>query len=335
MRIQPLSQKILRMIRRVPTHLSSHKKGVVLFIIILGLFYFGFVSAPFNFPVGSIVSIEEGTTLSEVAYYLGEKKVIQSPILFRGVVSMFFGGEKKVIAGDYFFKKRYSIFGVTSRVVRGMYGIEPTKITIFEGTSVEEISTLFEGKFSNFKKEEFLLLSLNDEGYLFPDTYLFLPNVKAFQVRRKMRDTFDEKIKSIKDEIARSGKKLNDIVIMASILEEEARTPKTRKIISGILWKRLEIGMPLQVDATFMYINGKNTFELTLDDLAIDSPYNTYKYKGLPIGPITNPGLDSILAALNPTPSPYLFYLSDMEGNTYYSKTFEEHKYKKRLYLSS
>jgi len=120
---------------------------------------------------------------------------------------------------------------------------------------------------------------------------------------------------------------------MASILEKEARRSETRKAISGVLWNRIEIGMPLQVDAVFPYINGKNTFQLTYDDLEIDSPYNTYKYPGLPIGPIANPGLSSIQAAITPTESENLFYLSDYDGNTYFSQTFDQHKRYKAQYL--
>ena len=92
--------------------------------------------------------------------------------------------------------------------------------------------------------------------------------------------------------------------------------------------------MPLQVDAVFPYINGKNTYTLTLDDLKIDSPYNTYKYKGLPVGPIANPGIEAIKAAVTPEESPYLYYLSDRNGNMYYAENFEEHKKNKRLYLN-
>ena len=121
---------------------------------------------------------------------------------------------------------------------------------------------------------------------------------------------------------------------MASLIEEETRTQEERPTVAGILWKRLDIDMPLQVDATFSYINGKNTFELTLDDIADDtSPYNTYAHKGLPPGPISNPGLDSIVAALYPKENPYLYYLADLSGTTHYSRTFDEHKEKKFRYL--
>ena len=120
---------------------------------------------------------------------------------------------------------------------------------------------------------------------------------------------------------------------MASIIEREAITPEARRIVSGILWKRIKMGMPLQVDATFAYVNGKNTYELTAEDLHIDSKYNTYEYKGLPPGPICNPGLDSIIATIEPTATPYLYYLSEKNGTMHYAKTFEEHKMNKVKYM--
>ena len=120
---------------------------------------------------------------------------------------------------------------------------------------------------------------------------------------------------------------------MASLLEEEAATLEDRQIIAGILWRRMAAGMPLQVDAVFPYIIGKNSFELTTNDLKTDSPYNTYTNRGLPPGPITNPGLDSILAAVTPQKTSYVYYLSDHDGNFHYSTTYEQHLQAKAKYL--
>ena len=117
------------------------------------------------------------------------------------------------------------------------------------------------------------------------------------------------------------------------MLEEEVKTIEDKKIVSGILWKRLKIGMPLQVDATILYALGNEPRWLTYDDLKIDSFYNTYKYVGLPPGPIANPGLDSIMAAIYPQESGYWYYLSAPDGKTYFSQTLEEHNLKKVKYL--
>ena len=120
---------------------------------------------------------------------------------------------------------------------------------------------------------------------------------------------------------------------MESFIDNEVHNPEDRKIVSGILWKRIDKGIGLQVDASLTYILGKASAELTQDDLKMDSPYNTYKYKGLPKGPISNPGKEAIEAAVFPQTSPYLFYLSDKDGITRYAKNFEEHKNNKFKYL--
>jgi len=147
-----------------------------------------------------------------------------------------------------------------------------------------------------------------------------------------MLSNFEKKLtQELKDEIQKQKKSVFDIITMAAMLEKEVRTLSDKKIVSGILWKRLEAGMPLQIDATINYITGKSDPGATIKDTKIDSPYNTYKYKGLPKGPISNPGMSSITAAIEPTDSPYWFYLSD--GATYFSKTLEEHNVNKAKYL--
>jgi len=159
------------------------------------------------------------------------------------------------------------------------------------------------------------------EGYLFPDTYLFLPFAETEQIIGTMTDNFKKKAGDV-------GK---DIVIMASLIEKEVPDIGDRKIVSGILWKRLKLGMALQVDAVFPYITGKQ--KVLSDDLKIDSPYNTYLHKGLPPGPISNPGLDAVEAAKNPQETSYLYYLSGKDGKTHFAKTFAEHLKNKEKYL--
>lgn len=134
-------------------------------------------------------------------------------------------------------------------------------------------------------------------------------------------------------EIERQGKNLEEIIIMASIIEKEMSSPEDGRIISGILWKRIEAGMGLQADATLTYLTGKPSLKLTEEDLAIDSPYNTYKYRGLPTGPISNPGLNAIKAAIYPEESSYWYYLHDSESQPHYARAFEEHIENKLRYL--
>lgn len=165
------------------------------------------------------------------------------------------------------------------------------------------------------------------EGYLFPDTYFFLPETTGEELVQRMLQAFDTKTKALRSEDGLQERSFSDVVIMASILEGEVRSSEDRKIVSGIFWKRIDAGMPLQSDATLNYVLQSGKVQHSADDLKTDSLYNTYLYKGLPPGPVGNPSLDAIDAALHPQDSPYWYFLSDPEtGRTYFSRDFEEHK---------
>ena len=170
---------------------------------------------------------------------------------------------------------------MAARITRGEYGLDPIRITFPEGVTVAEIADILDGKLPSFDKWTFVKLSQGKEGYLFPDTYFFLPNVEPGEIIREMSENFDRKMLAVSDSIAQSGKTAEEIIIMASIIEREAITFKDKEIISGILWKRIEIGMRLQVDAPFVYAINKGSFELTRADLKTDSPYNTYTREGV------------------------------------------------------
>jgi UPF0755 protein len=239
-----------------------------------------------------------------------------------------------LLAGDYYLEKPQNTIILAWRFSRGLYDLKSVRVTIPEGTNVLEMSKIFSKDLYNFNDKEFLSLASTSEGYLFPDTYYLLPNIEAKEVFTLMRDNFDKKIKELDLEIKKFNKPLVDIIKMASIVEEEGRTDFTRQMIAGILWRRLSIKMPLQVDAAFVYVNGKKDSKLiTLDDLKIDSPYNTYVYRGLPPTPISNPGLNSIRATITPVTSKYFFYLSDDDGEMHYAITHDEHVANKEKYL--
>jgi len=311
---------------------SKNKQYLPLILVCIFLIYFAFIKAPLNFPVKTLIHIEKGSTLEEVSTQLKQDQIINSEFFFK-IFAILFEGDTGARWGDYYFEKPQTVFTVAKRITGGLFGLTPVKVTFPEGLSVFEIAQISEDIFKNINKEEFVDLAQGKEGYLFPDTYLFLPNVSSQQVIEAMLDNFYNKTENLNGFLGATEARLRDVIIMASIIEEEAITPEDKKIVSGILWKRIEIGMPLQVDAVFLYINGKSTFDLTLDDLQIDSPYNTYKYGGLPPTPISNPGLESIIAALDPEESPYLYYLSDLESEIHYAETFIEHKRNKQLYL--
>lgn len=289
-------------------------------------------TAPENFPRGEIVTIESGMNLSDVTVLLEEKHVIKSPRLFSFFVRVL-AGDNAVRAGDYFLTEELNTFEVARRITTGHFGLTPVWVTIPEGSSNSRIATILSRQFPLFDKDEFLLLAEDDQGYLFPDTYLFPRSVRAHEVIASMRANFEKRTADLEEKVKNSGRSMDEIVSMAALIEKEANKEKDRRLISGVLWYRLELGMLLQVDAVFPHIIGKNTYQVTLKDLRTNSPYNTYVYGGLPPGGITNPGLSAIMAALEPTPTEYLFYLADRRGNTYYAKTYPEHQANKRKYF--
>ncbi|MBD3251912.1 endolytic transglycosylase MltG [Candidatus Uhrbacteria bacterium] len=165
------------------------------------------------------------------------------------------------------------------------------------------------------------------EGYLFPDTYeVWEDQLPEGLIRKQLRTFANKVIIPLEEQRAASGLSWHEVVTLASIVEAEVRTPKTRKVVAGIFLNRLNDGMRLQSDATLNYIIDEGRDRATQQDLKLDSPYNTYRLEGLPPGPVGNPGLSSIEAVLNPTPTEYYFFLTDESGNVYYAETFEGHQ---------
>ncbi len=305
----------------------------VVFLFLTSLFYWLFISAPTDFQSGRYFEIKSGWSISEAANFLGEQKIIRSPLMFKVMVRII-GKTGNVTAGEFKFDKPVSLFSIVGSLTDVAYKGRAIKVTIPEGFTNKDIAELLDSKLPNFDKANFLKIALPEEGSLFPDTYIFPIAFTEDKIVNKMFDNFQQKITDIKPAVIASKRTRIQIIIMASILEKEARTTATREIISGILWKRLDAGRPLQIDASFLYLLNKKSSELTGADLNTNSLYNTYLYKGLPPGAISNPGLDALTAALYPTESKYWFYLSDKEGNMHYAETFDEHKKNKALYLN-
>ncbi|MEI7765093.1 MAG: endolytic transglycosylase MltG [bacterium] len=284
-------------------------------IIILSIFFCGilffyviFFTAPLRFPKGEVVSIKQGENLRVISLGLKEKKIIRSRIAFEAFVIMF-GGEKHIAIGDYLLESRLPVFEVARRIVEKDRRLASVKLTIPEGFDNNQIAELASMKLKNFNSKNFL--TNGKEGYLFPDTYFFFSSDEEQDVLKYMSDNFNKKIKTVSKDITTSGKTENEIIIMASIIEREAKGDADRVYISGILWNRIKKNMPLQVDA---------------------AP-QTYKTKGLPNEPISNPGMEAIKASIYPVVSNYLYYLHDKDGVIHYARTFEEHKKNKLKYL--
>ena len=307
---------------------------VGLVIIGTGYFYFFEYRAPTNFPPTAMISVTQGKGLNAIARELQDKHVVHSQFWLVNFV-IFLKHERQIVSGDYYFNRPMNVYQVAKRLTSGDFQVEQIKTTIPEGVTVFDISDIMLKNYPNFDSSKFILLAKNKEGYLFPDTYKFGSNVQPEKVLQVMTDNFNKKIASstVQHAITSFGKPLNEVLTMASILEGEARLTRTRQIVAGILWNRIKLGIPLQVDAAFRYVNGKTTTVLTKDDLRIDSPYNTYIHTGLTPTPISNPGLDSIMTAVTPIQTDYIYFLTDKDGNMHYAKTLDEHAINVNKYL--
>lgn len=299
--------------------------GILFAIVVL---FFGFVwkniKAPTERAYPLTFEIKSGQSLFSISEQLYEENIIRSKRLFE-IMMISIGSDRTISFGEFYFERPLSVIEVAFRISGKEFGVEKIKVTFPEGFSIKEMSSRLEKSFPTIDSARFEELVRNNEGYLFPDTYSFFPSVREEMIIETMKQNFVRKLAPFEKEIEGSERTKEEIIIMASLLEKEARGSEDRQVISGILWKRLDRGMRLQVDAPFLYLIGKESSELTRADLQIDSPYNTYRYLGLPPTPINNPGIDAIKAALRPEESPYLFYLHDKEGNVYYGKTYAEH----------
>jgi UPF0755 protein len=284
-----------------------------------------FPNKTFNF------SVENGESVYSVSKRLHQKKMISSPFTFN-ILTILLSGNNGIHAGDYRFTNPEGLIKISYRMIKGYHNQPKVRVTIPEGTNSYEIAYILLKQLPDFNAPRFVSLAKRYEGYLYPDTYNFYANTKSEQIIEIMRDNFNNKIKKIEDKIDKSDKSFKDIIIMASIIEKETNDYNERRMVSGILWKRLDEKIKLQVDAPFYYITGRAT-NTTFKDLKIDSPYNTYIYYGLPKGPISNPSVDSIDAALSPVKSSYYFYLSGTDGIMRYANTYSKHLENKNKYI--
>lgn len=332
---------------------------IVLFIIV------GFIlSAWFLFQILNPMSIKEthftispGEGVNQISSNLKEQGIIKNQFVFETYIFLK-GIQADLKAGEYNLPSLINIKRLAEIFVIG----EPSKewqLTVIEGWTIKDIASQMES-LGKFQAEDLLKATglsrpmarqsifdaanydfLRDkpdkaslEGYLFPDTYRFFTYATIEDVVRKMLNNFDKKLTpQMRADILKQDKTIFDIITMASIIEREVTTKSDREIVSGIFWKRLNAGIALQADSTINYITGKKTPAVSAEDLAIDSLYNTYKYPGLPPGPISNPGLDAIKAAIYPQESGYWYFLTDKEGRVHYAENFQKHKENKLKYL--
>jgi UPF0755 protein len=322
----------------------------LLFITIFGVILFWYeVYIPKDFSNFKTIEYKapKGWGDDEIAIELQKLDIIKSNYAFRLYVILS-GNHGKIQAGNYVLSSNMSVVEIVEKFAKG--DVVKNEIKIIEGWNLKDIQDYLQEK-KVCSNEDFLKIvakdfandfifledkpkSLDLEGYIFPDTYEILAIDSCQQIIEKTLSNFGKKLnQKLQDEIIKQKKTIFNIVTMASIIEKEVITIEDKKIVAGILNNRLESGMPLQVDSTINYITGKNHSGALIVDTQIDSPYNTYKYVGLPKGPISNPGLDSILATIYPKENNYFYYLSTKDGITIFSKTLEEHNTARAKYL--
>ena len=242
-------------------------------------------------------------------------------------------GNPSVKSGTYSFNQPLFIWDVLLRIQSGRTNTAAIRITFPEGTTRLQMATLLSKKIQTITKDDFMASTESDEGYLFPDTYFFSGNESVAEVRQLFRQNYKAH-NDWYDSTATSTLSEHDAVIVASLLEGEANTREDREVVAGILLHRLAIGMRLQVDAPFGYERGISGYVPTSADIQKNTPYNTYRNKGLPPTPINNPGYDALYAASHPTRTPYLFYLTGSDGKMHYARTFKEHIQNQKDYFN-
>ena len=315
----------------------------IIFVVSISVFIFTQIG-PYNKnnTEGIVVEIPQGSTTNTISDILYKNNLIKNKAMFKISVKLS-NKAQQFKAGKYLFNQTYSNKQIINELSIGKIYNDRIKITIPEGSTSREIVSIlvdkklgnedsYEALISNPKEfyNDFKFLEEDDitslEGFLYPSTYYFDENSSEKEVLSTMLSQFN---KVYTNKLRDRQKELNmtteQVLNLASIVEKEAILDKDRPIIASVFYNRLEIGMPLQSDATIQYIFKERKKIVTYKDLEIDSPYNSYKNKGLPPTPISNPGIESIKATLYPEKTDYLYFVAKMDGGNNYSKNYEDH----------
>lgn len=312
-------------------------------VLILLLVFTYWVSCPLPKESGPVlIKVEPGVCTGEVGELLYSKKVIRSPFLFRAMARIL-RADGRIQAGEYRFEPGIFLWDVIFSLVNGK--VVYYTLTVREGLAVEQIASLIEERGFG-SKEKFLALAKDVnlvpefvsreelkntryplEGYLFPDTYYIRKGMKEGEIVSLMVRRFSEVFsKELQEKANSMNLTAHEVATLASIVEKEAQVPEERPVIAAVYLNRLKIGMKLDADPTVLYALGKFSGSLLYKDLEFDSPYNTYKYPGLPPGPISNFGKASLEAVVNPANVDYLYFVSKNDGTHAFARTFSEHR---------
>ena len=297
---------------------------------ILGWWYF--TLPPANFPINQDITLESNG-LRALANVLENENLIRSSWQFL-LIMRFNTNELPLQAGTYMFTRKLTVYELINQLQNGENSTKIYRLTLPEGQTVAQIALRAADLLPDFDYQHFLEIAINDEGLLFPDTYFLTEQTTPEQLHQLLKNTFIDLVRNNRaDKIAEHKLSEYEIITLASIIEREANTRESKRMVAGILQNRLEINMPLQADASIEYVLDKPLSELTAADLQIESPYNTYLNLGLPPTPINNPGLVAIDAVLDPAETNYLFYITGRDGVFYYAKDFDEHRLNIQRYL--
>ncbi|MGB6607630.1 MAG: endolytic transglycosylase MltG [Atribacterota bacterium] len=281
-----------------------------------------------NSTTQKVVNIPSGTNAKEIVYILEKNEIIRKNNYTFRILIKLMKLEDQLKYGEYNLKPSMNMLQILDKLVKGEVIVY--KITIPEGYTSSQIAELLE-KNEIAEKEAFLKLVKDSEktpeGYLFPDTYEVPKKYGAEKMVKVMLANFNQValVNKFTDKAEEIGFSLDEIIILASIIEKEAKFTEEKSKVSSVFHNRLKTGMKLQSCATIQYILEEPKEKLDENDLKIESPYNTYLYKGLPPEAICNPGLDSIMAALEPEEEDYLYFVLGENGRHIFSKTYQEH----------
>jgi len=330
---------------------GGKKVIIVIIMVLVGVFwYLNYSLSGFSGPSGSVYfTVESGQSLNEITSKLYEAHLIRNELIFK-LYAKVIGQQSKIIAGEHLLSNNLKAKEILN-ILTTVSSDNERKITIIEGWRTEDIANYLEKNnivdksdflqavaTSNWQTKYDFLVGVKAktlEGFLFPDTYRIFADATANDIVKKMLDNFDSKLTTkMRSDMASQNKNIFEVVTLASIIEREVPQDADKKIVADIFLKRIKAGIALQSDATVNYITGKGQAQPSYDDLKVDSLYNTYKYRGLPPGPISNPGLKSLEAVIYPTPNQYYYFLTTLDsGTVIYSRTYEEHLNNKAKYL--
>jgi UPF0755 protein len=305
---------------------------VVVTSVVACLYAVHLTTAPQTFPVARPIEITPGSSVADITHTMYEAGVVRSDLaLYVILLTQYEPQDLK--ASTYIFSEPLDAFAVAKRLTEGDFGNDLVRLTHREGERVTALASSTKAVLPDFDTARFITLATPLEGYLFPDTYLIPKTTTPEELIEILQAEYERLMSPRRALIASSTLTEAEVIILASILEREANSPESMKIVAGILENRMAAGMPLQLDASIEYDLDKPLSELTAEDLKIDSPYNTYTNVGLPPTPIGNPGIVAIDAIITPTPSDYFFYITGDNGEFYYATTFDGHRANIARYL--